>query len=236
MAERREKPDIGWMSSEAPVRRREDWQQLISEHKQSGLTVKAFCQRHGVSEALFYSWRKRVIAEDQPARFALVATNGVAPSAPATTTTTSADRRRAPGDSVGHRRSDAADCAWLVAATCVIHLPASVRVYLCLTACDMRKSFDSLAALVRSQMELDPLGGHLYVFWSRRKDRVKILYWDRDGFAVWAKRLEEGTYALPFFESGEVRREITAQELAALLSGIDLNQAKRRKRYNRVCK
>jgi hypothetical protein len=56
----------------------------------------------------------------------------------------------------------------------------------------------------------------------------------RDGFAVWAKRLEEGTYALPFFESGEVRREITAQELAALLSGIDLNQAKRRKRYNRV--
>jgi transposase len=116
----------------------------------------------------------------------------------------------------------------------VIHLPASVRVYLCLTACDMRKSFDSLASLVRSQMELDPLGGHLYVFWSRRKDRVKILYWDRDGFAVWAKRLEEGTYALPFCESGEVRREITAQELAALLSGIDLNQAKRRKRYNRV--
>lgn len=57
---------------------------------------------------------------------------------------------------------------------------------------------------------------------------------DRDGFAVWAKRLEEGTYALPFCESGEVRREITAQELAALLSGIDLNQAKRRKRYNRV--
>ena len=83
-------------------------------------------------------------------------------------------------------------------------------------------------------MDLDPLVGHLYVFWSRRKDRVKILYWDRDGFAVWAKRLEEGTYALPFCESGEVRREITAQELAALLSGIDLNQAKRRKRYNRV--
>lgn len=116
----------------------------------------------------------------------------------------------------------------------MIHLPGSVRVYLCLTACDMRKSFDSLAALVRSQMELDPLGGHLYVFWSRRKDRVKILYWDRDGFAVWAKRLEEGTYALPFCESGELRREITAQELAALLSGIDLNQAKRRKRYNRA--
>jgi transposase len=116
----------------------------------------------------------------------------------------------------------------------VIYLPACVRVYLCLTACDMRKSFDSLASLVRSQMELDPLGGHLYVFWSRRKDRVKILYWDRDGFAVWAKRWEEGTYALPFCESGNVRREITGQELAARLSGIDLNQAKRQKRYNLV--
>ena len=81
MAEVRKKPDIGWMSSEAPVRRREDWQQLISEHKQSGLTVKAFCQKQGVSEALFYSWRKRVVSGDQPSRFALVATNGVAPTA-----------------------------------------------------------------------------------------------------------------------------------------------------------
>jgi transposase len=116
----------------------------------------------------------------------------------------------------------------------MIHLPASVRVYLCMTACDMRRSFDGLAALVRGQMELDPLGGHLYVFGSRRRDRVKILYWDRDGFAIWAKRLEEGTYALPFSESGEVRREITAQELGALLSGIDLNQASRRRRYRRT--
>src|SRR3982751_4498834 len=82
MVEWREKPDIGCMSSEGPARRREGWQKLISEHKQSGLTVKAFCQKHGVGEALFYSWRKRVAAEDQPARFALVATNRVAPGAP----------------------------------------------------------------------------------------------------------------------------------------------------------
>jgi transposase len=115
----------------------------------------------------------------------------------------------------------------------VIHLPASVRVYLCLTACDMRRSFDGLHSLVTQIMELDPFAGHLFVFGNRRRDRVKILYWDRDGFAVWAKRLEEGTYALPFEESGERRREITAQELGALLSGIDLSQAKRRKRYRR---
>ena len=116
----------------------------------------------------------------------------------------------------------------------MIQLPASVRVYLCLTACDMRKSFDGLHTLVREHLELDAFTGHLFVFASRRRDRVKILYWDRDGFAVWSKRLEEGTYAVTFAESAEERRrEITAQELGALLSGIDLNHAQRRKRYQR---
>ena len=114
----------------------------------------------------------------------------------------------------------------------MILLPASVRVYLCLTACDMRKSFDGLHRLVREHLELDAFGGHLFVFASRRRDRIKILYWDRDGFAVWSKRLEEGTYAIPFADGGAERgREITAPELAALLSGIELSTAKRRKRY-----
>ena len=116
----------------------------------------------------------------------------------------------------------------------MIHLPASVRVYLCLSACDMRKSFDSLNGLARDHLELDPYAGHLVVFTSRRRDRIKILYWDRDGFAIWSKRLEEGTYAAPLADSPEERRrEITGQELAALLSGIDLKQATRRKRYRR---
>jgi transposase len=79
----------------------------------------------------------------------------------------------------------------------MIPLPATVRVYLCLSACDMRKSFDSLHALVREHLELDALAGHLFVFTSRRKDRVKILSRDRDGFAIWSKRLEEATYAVP---------------------------------------
>ena len=117
----------------------------------------------------------------------------------------------------------------------MIHLPASVRVYLCLTPCDMRRSFDGLHALVREHLELDAFAGHLFVFASRRRDRIKILYWDRDGFAVWSKRLEEGTYAVPLAESAqERRREITAQELGALLSGIDLQHAARRKRYQRT--
>ncbi len=116
----------------------------------------------------------------------------------------------------------------------MIYLPASVRVYLCLTACDMRKSFDGLHTMVREQLELDAFAGHLFVFASRRRDRVKILYWDRDGFALWSKRLEQGTYAVPFGDAAERRREITAQELGALLSGIDLEQATRRPRYHRT--
>jgi transposase len=115
----------------------------------------------------------------------------------------------------------------------MMHLPASVRVYLCTSACDMRKSFDGLHALVTQSMELNAFAGHLFVFANRRRDRIKILYWDRDGFAVWAKRLEEGTCAMPFGDSAEKRREITAAELGALLSGIDPSEAKRRKRYQR---
>jgi transposase len=118
----------------------------------------------------------------------------------------------------------------------MIHLPASVRVYLATSPCDMRRGFDGLRALVTETLQLDAFGGHLFVFANRRRDRVKILYWDRDGFAVWAKRLEQGTYAMPFAEAPEVRREINAPELAALLSGIDLSQAQRRKRYQRkIC-
>jgi transposase len=117
----------------------------------------------------------------------------------------------------------------------VIHLPPSVRVYLCTAPCDMRRSFDGLHALVTGILQLDAFAGHLFVFSNRRRDRVKILYWDRDGFAVWAKRLEEGAYAMPFGKEDEHRREITAQELGALLSGIDLSIAKRRKRYQRKC-
>ena len=90
----------------------------------------------------------------------------------------------------------------------------------------MRKSFDGLHQLVRDYLQLDAFAGHLFVFTSRRRDRLKILYWDRDGFAVWSKRLEEGTYAMPLAGSAEEQgRAIPADELGALLCGIDLSQA-----------
>ena len=117
----------------------------------------------------------------------------------------------------------------------MIHLPASVRVYLCTVPCDMRRSFDGLYALVSGTMQLNAFDGHLFVFSNRRRDRIKLLYWDHDGFAIWAKRLEEGTYAVPFTgDDGERRCEITAQELGAILSGIGLSEASRRKRYQRA--
>jgi transposase len=115
----------------------------------------------------------------------------------------------------------------------VIHLPASVRVYLCLSPTDMRRSFDGLHALVRDHLQLDAFAGHLYIFSNRRKDRLKVLYWDLDGFAVWAKRLEAGSFAIPTGEPGSTQIEITTEELGALLSGIDMEQVTRRKRYRR---
>jgi transposase len=118
----------------------------------------------------------------------------------------------------------------------MIHLPASVRVYLCLSPCDMRRSFDGLHALVRDHLQLDAFAGHLYLFANKRRDRLKILYWDRDGFAVWAKRLEAGNYALPPGEGTRNGLEITIDELGSLLSGIDLSSATRRKRYQRAAR
>jgi transposase len=81
---------------------------------------------------------------------------------------------------------------------------------------------------------LDAFAGHLYLFANKRKDRVKILYWNHDGFAIWAKRLEAGRYVIPSGEVGSDRFEMTVEELGALLSGIDLSTAARQKRYRRV--
>jgi transposase len=111
----------------------------------------------------------------------------------------------------------------------VIGLPATVRVFVAAGATDLRRGYDGLAGLARDVIEEDPLSGHLFVFANRRRDRIKILYWDRDGFAIWMKRLEEGTYRWPAL--GAARVEWTAAELAAVLGGIDLRQTRRRPRF-----
>jgi len=104
------------------------------------------------------------------------------------------------------------------------------KVYLCTTPADMRKGFDSLAALVKDFLGHDPLSGHLFLFIGRARDRLKILYWDADGFALWYKRLEEGTFRLPAADPDAASVELKASELAMLLEGIDLRSLRRRKR------
>jgi transposase len=114
----------------------------------------------------------------------------------------------------------------------MLTLPPTVRVFLCLAPADMRRSLDGLAALTREIVREDPLSGHLFVYFNRRRDRVKILFWDRSGLALYYKRLEKGTFRLSAFENpGSSRAEIESAELALILEGIELADAKRRPRF-----
>lgn len=116
----------------------------------------------------------------------------------------------------------------------MINLPHSVRVFLHSPATDLRKGFDALCGLVTTAFDQDPLSGHLFLFVNRRRDRLKILYWDRDGLAIWYKRLESpGTFQLPAASQNAVSIEMTATQLSLVLSGIDLGSARQRKRYQR---
>lgn len=105
-------------------------------------------------------------------------------------------------------------------------LDAGVAVYLWLGRADMRMGFDRLALLVREQLSRSVIDGGLFVFFGRKRDRVKILYWDRDGYALWQKRLEAGVFRV---ESREGHEEINGVDLAELLLGIDLSRIKLRK-------
>lgn len=116
----------------------------------------------------------------------------------------------------------------------MLTLPATVRIFLAVGATDMRKSFDGLAEATRSVIGKDPLSGHVFVFSNRRRDRVKLLLWDRSGFWVLAKRLEKGTFAWPkTVEGGLPSVEMRSEDLAMLLGGIDFGSAKRRRWYDR---
>lgn len=110
----------------------------------------------------------------------------------------------------------------------------TVRIWLATEKTDMRCGFDRLAERVKVVIGENPLSGHLFVFRSRRGDRLKILVWDRDGFVLWYKRLEEGVFKLPRVEQGARRGELRASELAMVLDGIDMSKLKRVPRYARV--
>jgi len=108
------------------------------------------------------------------------------------------------------------------------------RIWMASEATDMRCGFDRLAERVRAVIGENPQSGHLFVFRSRRGDRLKILFWERDGYALWYKRLEVGVFKLPRVEHGARSMELRASELAMILDGIDVSKLKRVPRYERA--
>ena len=106
----------------------------------------------------------------------------------------------------------------------------SPGAYVAVEPTDMRKSFDGLVSVTRSLIKEDPLSGHLFVFFNRRRTMMKSVYWDRNGYCLVAKRLEVGTFVLPEADERGVA-EIEAAELALILEGIDLRRSSRRPRW-----
>jgi transposase len=105
------------------------------------------------------------------------------------------------------------------------------KIYLYAKPVDMRKSFDGLHAIVQCEFQRDIRSGDLFLFLNRRLDRIKLIHWDRDGLAIWMKRLERGTFQRPPGAPNGTQVEIDATDLALLLSGIELASVKRRRRY-----
>src|SRR5262249_40980550 len=114
----------------------------------------------------------------------------------------------------------------------MLSLPPAVRIFLCTQPTDMRKSFDTLAALVRDVLAADRPSAHLFAFPKKLGARLKLLFWDSDGYVIYYKRLEEGSFQFPAAK-GDRGVEIRAADLAMLLDGVDLDSVRRRKRYRR---
>jgi transposase len=114
----------------------------------------------------------------------------------------------------------------------MLSLPPTVRVFVATAPCDLRKQFDGIAVLVEQGLRQDPRSGHLYVVFNRRGDQVRILFWDRQGYCLFAKRLERGRFRLPWEQPAMgTAVEMEPAELALILEGIDLRGAKRRARW-----
>lgn len=114
----------------------------------------------------------------------------------------------------------------------MLSIAAGTRIFVAAGATDMRKGFDGLQGIVSGVLEQDPLSGHLFLFINRRRDKLKILYWDGDGLAIWYRRLEQGTFQMPQIAEDQTSAEIRSDELTMLLRGIDYGNVKRRKRFS----
>jgi len=97
---------------------------------------------------------------------------------------------------------------------------------------DMRKGFDGLCGIITGILKQDPLSGAVYIFVNKRRDRIKLLLWDGDGFWIFYKRLEKGTFQIPEYSETVSSLELTYAQLVLILQGIDLSSVKRRRRYH----
>jgi transposase len=113
----------------------------------------------------------------------------------------------------------------------MLSLSPSIRIFVHTEPIDMRKQFNGLHAIVMHSLEQDVMRGDYFVFFNRLQQRCKILYWDRDGLVVWAKRLERGRFQIPSGRAGELAVEIDGTTLVMILGGVDLKSVQRRKRY-----
>src|SRR5260221_9604428 len=104
----------------------------------------------------------------------------------------------------------------------MLNSPSNANIYLCGQAVDLRKSFDGLCGLVESVFQRNVLDGHLFLFLNKRRDRIKALWWDRDGLVIWYKRLERGSFEMPRASGNSQHLELDATELAMLLGGVSL--------------
>lgn len=109
-----------------------------------------------------------------------------------------------------------------------------LRIFVCTSPIRMNLSFDGLMGIAQETFDQDPLSGHLFLFFNRQRDRIKILFWDVDGFCIWYKRLEVGVFQLPVATAGEQGVELNGTQLSQLLGGLDLKGRRRRKRFRRV--
>lgn len=114
----------------------------------------------------------------------------------------------------------------------MLNVPAPVRVFLCTVATDMRKSFSGLHGIIVESLRQDPLSGDWFVFLNRRRDRLKLMLWEQDGFVIYYKQLQSGTFAMPAHDGVEPLT-LSAQQLALILAGVDLKRTRPRKRYRR---
>jgi len=113
----------------------------------------------------------------------------------------------------------------------MISFSPAIKIYLHREPVDMRKSYDGLFGIVKNELAMDVRNGGLFMFINLRRNRVKLMYWDTDGIAIWQKRLERGSLQHPQPQGNSKHLEIDASELNLLLSGIELSSVKRRKRY-----